>query len=108
LPQAPVRLQLLAARGGYVQELDALAVARVALQLGAGRTRVEDRIDPSVGLLLQKKPGDAVARGDVLAEIHAASPEAAAAASAPLLAAYRFGSRELRSPKLVIERITRS
>jgi pyrimidine-nucleoside phosphorylase len=98
LPQAPVRLPLLAARGGYVQELDALAVARVALQLGAGRTRIEDRIDPSVGLLLHKKPGDAVARGDVLAEIHAASPEAAAAASAPLLAAYRFGSRERRSP----------
>ena len=40
------------------------------LAIGAGRDRVEDAIDPAVGILLEAKPGDAVRRGDPLLEVH--------------------------------------
>jgi pyrimidine-nucleoside phosphorylase len=38
--------------------------------LGAGRNRIEDRIDPAVGILVAAKPGDAVHLGDPVLEIH--------------------------------------
>jgi pyrimidine-nucleoside phosphorylase len=105
LPRAPARVLLHATESGYVQDLDAMAVAQVALHLGAGRTRVEQSIDVSVGLVLLKKPGDAVRRGDVLAEIHAADSRAGLAARAPLMAAYALGRKRRAQPALVIERV---
>jgi pyrimidine-nucleoside phosphorylase len=88
---------------GYVQTLDALQVAELALGLGAGRTRADQVIDPSVGVMLHKKPGDRVRRGETLAEVHAARTEQLAAARRALLAAYTCSPRRPRSLPLVLE-----
>ncbi len=66
---------------GHVAGCDALAIGRAALRLGAGRQRKEDAVDPVAGLVLEKKPGDAVAPGDVLARLHAQRPDRATAAT---------------------------
>ena len=50
--------------------LDALLVGRASVALGAGRDRVEDAVDPAVGIILAKKPGDAIEKGDTLLEVH--------------------------------------
>jgi len=105
LPHARARVALHATRSGYVQDLDALRVAQVALRLGAGRARVEQSIDCTVGLVLLKKPGDRVRQGDVLAEIHATSAGAGRAVRAQLMAAYRLGPRPQPQPGLIIERV---
>lgn len=60
---------------GYVSELDALAVAKACKILGAGREKKEDNIDYSVGVVLNKKIGDKVNAGDVLAYIHSNTPD---------------------------------
>jgi pyrimidine-nucleoside phosphorylase len=52
---------------GYIQAIDAHKVGRACVQLGAGRARMEDRVDPAVGIRLLKKEGEAVSRGDVVA-----------------------------------------
>ena len=49
---------------------DAKLLGLASNALGAGRNRVEDTIDPAVGLYLEKKIGDRVKRGDVLCQIH--------------------------------------
>ncbi|HWF85005.1 MAG TPA: thymidine phosphorylase [Vicinamibacterales bacterium] len=69
-PAAPERHVVTAARDGFVTRVDAELVGRASVALGAGRDRVEDPVDPAVGILLDAKPGDAVHAGDSLLEIH--------------------------------------
>lgn len=56
--------------GGYVDAVDALALGRLAVRLGAGRLRKEDAVDATAGLVLDRKPGDPVAPGGRLARLY--------------------------------------
>jgi thymidine phosphorylase len=103
LPNAPRRVQLTAARSGAVRALDALAVGQACVALGAGRARAEDVIDPSVGVVLRKKPGDRVREGEVLAEIHAGDLAAGRRAARAIEAAYGFGASASK-PELILGR----
>ncbi len=76
---------------GCVAALDAPALGRAALALGAGRRTKEDDVDPTAGLVLEKKPGDAAAPGDVLARLHARHPGGLDAARAAVQSAYAYG-----------------
>ncbi|MDZ4169043.1 MAG: thymidine phosphorylase [Coriobacteriia bacterium] len=62
-------------RSGYVAGFDASGVGRAAMLTGAGRETLEDLIDPGAGLVLKVRTGDAVAVGDPLATLYAASTE---------------------------------
>jgi pyrimidine-nucleoside phosphorylase len=64
LPLAPKRHLITAVRPGYLAALDAELVGRAAVVLGAGRSRVEDEVDPAVGAMIITRPGAAVAAGD--------------------------------------------
>jgi pyrimidine-nucleoside phosphorylase len=70
LPRAPERHLLTAHRAGYVARVDAELVGRACVALGAGRDRVDDPIDPAVGIIVRAKPADAVRQGDVVLELH--------------------------------------
>jgi thymidine phosphorylase len=70
LPHVADRHVITADRGGIVARVDAALVGRASVALGAGRDRVEDRVDPAVGVLVAAKPGDTVAAGDPLLELH--------------------------------------
>ena len=75
LPQAPLRFEVRSSGDGYVSRVDALAVGRAAVRLGAGRMHLSDRVDHAVGVLLQKKVGDPVSRDEVVAEVLAGDRE---------------------------------
>src|SRR5207237_604979 len=70
LPAAPSRHRITASRGGFVSRLDAELIGRASVSLGAGRDRVEDSVDPAVGILLLAKVGDEVRAGDGILELH--------------------------------------
>ncbi len=63
LPTAPVQRQVAAAESGQVAAIDALEIALAGKSLGAGRDRKDAAIDLAVGIVLQKKVGDAVRQG---------------------------------------------
>ncbi len=107
LPRAPHRVVVTAPRSGRVQDLDAMAIAQVALRLGAGRTRADQQIDPRVGIVLLKKPGNAVRKGEALAQLHTTTAQAARRELPNVLAAYRLGTAAPKLAPLVIERIAR-
>jgi len=88
LPTAAVVRDLPADRGGYVADLGAVAVGQAALHLGAGRQTKDDIIDHAVGVVCLLKPGDRVAKGEPLAEIHAANEADADEAARELQAAF--------------------
>jgi thymidine phosphorylase len=71
LAQAPEREEIRADRDGFVETMDAFACGVAAWRLGAGRARKEDPVSASAGVLLHRKPGDAVKAGDVLFELRA-------------------------------------
>ncbi len=70
LPAVPDRQVVAADRDGYLRQLDAELVGRASVVLGAGRDRVEDAVDPAVGVMVQAKPGDRVRAGQPILEIH--------------------------------------
>jgi len=70
LPQARHVHQLKARTSGFVQSLDALLVGRTAVALGAGRDKKGDAVDLSAGILLNRKPGEAITAGDSIMELH--------------------------------------
>ena len=74
-----------------MRAIGAIDVGMAALRLGAGRQTKDDTIDHAVGIRCLKKRGDAVAAGEVLAEVHARDDASAQQAGAEVLAAYEFG-----------------
>ena len=92
LPEAPVRFEALSEQSGYVSHIHTDAVGLVSLHLGGGRATKESLIDPSVGLVLKKKTGDCVEKGESLATIHAASRADAEQAARMLRDCYVFSS----------------
>lgn len=70
LPTAPHRHLVKATRDGYLTTLDAELIGRASVMLGAGRDRVEDPVDPAVGIMVLMKPGEAAKAGDPVLELH--------------------------------------
>ncbi|CAM3624896.1 MULTISPECIES: pyrimidine-nucleoside phosphorylase [Paenibacillus] len=71
LPKAKYLIELPAQRDGVVAELVADEIGTAAMWLGAGRATKESEIDLAVGLMLNKKVGDTVKKGESLVTIHA-------------------------------------
>lgn len=71
LPQAQFLIEVPADKDGYVAEIIADEIGTAAMLLGAGRATKESEIDLAVGLMLNKKVGDAVKAGESLVTIHA-------------------------------------
>jgi len=71
LPKAPFRVTVPSPADGFVHGIQAEEIGLVAMTLGAGRATKESSIDPAVGVVLAKKVGDPVRRGEILAILHA-------------------------------------
>ncbi|NNL13141.1 MAG: hypothetical protein HKO82_05575, partial [Acidimicrobiia bacterium] len=69
LPQAPEFVELEAPRDGYITECHARRIGVAGVQLGGGRLRKEDEVDPAVGIWVFAKEGERIERGQPLARI---------------------------------------
>lgn len=69
-PKAKYTFEVVSKTSGYVSHIDALAIGNAAMMLGAGRSRIGEEIDHSVGIVLGKKVNDKVCSGEVLATIY--------------------------------------
>ncbi|MEU7798248.1 thymidine phosphorylase [Micromonospora arborensis] len=94
-----------AEQDGYVAAVDAYAMGVAAWRLGAGRARKEDPVSVPAGVVLHKRPGDAVRAGDPLYELRAEDATRIPAALAEAANAVRIASTAPASTPLVIERI---
>jgi pyrimidine-nucleoside phosphorylase len=108
LPVAPVQVPLRAQSGGHVESIDALEVGLSCLELGAGRVRKEDKVDPGAGLVIEAAVGTSVQPGDVFAVVHARSNELVERIAPRLQKAWRLSDREVRRPPHVLARVDRN
>jgi thymidine phosphorylase len=106
LPQAPVCAEVTAEDAGYVAAIDGEALGLLVVRLGGGRMVESDRIDPAVGISDLLPLGAKVAKGDVIARVHAAHAEAAQDAISALRAAVRLAPAAPDLPPLLHERIS--
>ena len=105
LPVAPVQIALAAPADGYVESIDALAVGLASLDLGAGRHKKDDRVDPAAGLVIQAQVGARVAAGDPLVVVHASSADLIEKVKPRLLQAWKLVAHEVQRPPHVLARV---
>jgi len=106
LPEASERRTFEASQDGWLNGLDARAVGIAAWRLGAGRARKEDPVSAGAGVVCLKKPGEQVAQGEPVLELHADHERVFDAALAALGDAVHIGPNRAEAPPLIIERIT--
>src|SRR4051794_192008 len=106
LPAPKIRRDVLAPRAGTVHALTARPIGHATMLLGAGRARVDSTIDPAVGVILHKKTGDPVSKGEPLCTI-LASDEAPVfgRAVAMIEGAYTVEEGPAEVPSVIVERL---
>ncbi len=103
LPEAPVQVPVVADRDGWVVHMNAEKIGVASSLLGAGRMTKEDLIDPAAGIVLEKKTGDFVKAGEVLAWLHTSDESRLPAAQARLLSALQWGEEPPRTGCLIYD-----
>jgi pyrimidine-nucleoside phosphorylase/thymidine phosphorylase len=107
LPRAERTYDVAAPGAGFVEAMDVEALGLAAVALGAGRARVEDRVDPAVGLVIHRKLGDRVEAGEPLCTVHeGARSERRERMTARLAAAWRMGPERPAAQPIVLERLS--
>ena len=101
LPLAPVQLEVPSEASGYLSHIECEKVGLISMHLGGGRATKESTIDLSVGLVLNKKVGDKVEKGESLGTIHAPTVEKAREAADQLRACCSFSDTPVKRPTFI-------
>ena len=103
LPRAAFERPVPAPADGFVTAIDAETIGYAAIALGAGRATGGARIDPGAGIVLERKIGHQVRRGEPLALLRAGDEARLAEAARRVLGAYRIGTETPGAPSLVLD-----
>lgn len=105
LPSAPCQQPVYATASGYLRSIDALEVGLLGLEIGLGRKRLDDPIDPAAGFVFMKKAGEPVKKGEVVAVVHASSQNLAERAGAALAHCFTYSDRKVEPEELILEHL---
>ena len=106
LATAAVERAVKSERGGFVTEMDTRDLGLAVVALGGGRSRVEDTIDHSVGIVFQAALGDTIEPGQTLAIVHAGDSTRAEAAARTILEHIHIGPVAPAASGAIIETIS--
>ncbi len=95
--------EIVSTESGYISATDTELVGSVCVALGAGRLKKEDDIDPTAGIILNKKTGDYVEKGDCLATFFCSDDSLFAQAEQIFLSALTFSKNEIPPKPLLIK-----
>lgn len=104
LPTAKYTTEVPASKTGFVAEITAEMVGIAAMMLGAGRITKESVIDLAVGVVLHKKVGNFVQKGDALVTIHS-NQENVQEVMEKIYAAYKLVDEKVAQPTLIYTEI---
>lgn len=103
LPKAKIILPVYASDSGYISRIDADICGSIARYIGAGRMNDEHEIDNTAGLVLEKKIGDYVQVGEVVAYVHTNNENKAEGAVKNLADAFEFSEKPVKVASRVLE-----
>lgn len=102
-PKAKFSYEVLSNKEGYVNKIDTHSCGIAAMTLGAGRCSKEDSIDMAAGIILNKKNGQKVCKGDVIATLYSEKEETFENAKDIILEAYVIGDEKETEKPLIID-----
>lgn len=102
--QPKYKHDIIAKKDAYISSFDSEEVGLIAMHLGAGRSKIEDVIDFSAGLVIHKKIGDKITKGDVLATLYTDKKEEIAEAEAGYKNAVKLTDSKVEKPSLIYHR----
>ena len=94
---------IIAQSSGFINERNAEDIGKVACGLGAGRIRKEDRIDYSVGIVLDKKVSAKVEKGEVIGYIHANDLQKLTIAKEQIKDIIKISSNQVKAETIIFE-----
>ena len=103
LPGFDSELEVLSEKEGYVTKIQAEEIGKAAMIIGAGRATKDDIIDHSVGILVLKKVGDFVKKGESIAKICYNKETEVEKSKKMILGAYKFSNEKVEKPKIIFE-----
>lgn len=107
LPKANIIEEVKAVKDGFVQEIQAEEIGNIATFLGAGRETKESKVDLSVGIIIKKKVGMPITKGEPIAVIHANNHEKIEIAKERLTKAFRIGLEKTEAKPLIYGLVTK-
>lgn len=103
LPKAKMILPVFATNSGYISKIDADICGSIARYIGAGRMNDENEIDNTAGLIIEKKIGDEVKVGEVIAYVHTNDENKAEGSVKNLADAFEYSSKPIKVKSRVLE-----
>ncbi len=103
LPQAENKVEIKSEKEGYIQKLNSRRIGLTAMRMGAGRETKNDKINPAVGIELNKKYGDYVNENEVLAYVYINNKNELDNISKSIKSAYKIGVNKPSARDLIIE-----
>jgi pyrimidine-nucleoside phosphorylase len=94
---------VVAGNSGYVRDIDTYMIGMASIILGAGRKTLNDSIKPETGIIVQKKIGDYIAKGEPLGIIYSDDDETLKEAKEAFIKAYEISELAASSPPLIYE-----
>lgn len=88
----------------YIESIDAESIGVASVMLGAGRQKKDDIVDHSVGIILNKKVGDKLQKGDLIATVYANGKNTNEAVK-KILDAYLLTTDFVEKPKVILDTI---
>ena len=106
LPQSPVVEVFVAARAGVIQRVEPRVIGKAVVRMGGGRQKVDDVVDPTVGMVISARPGAAVDKGEPLASIYARDDAGVEIARKALQQSIEIGDEDPEVPPLIAARVS--
>lgn len=103
LPASCFNADVFSRKKGYIQAINAEAVGTAAMILGAGREKMDSSIDPAAGIILKKKKGDFVEKGEALCSFHSRNEHITKKAEELYINALTIGEEPPEKREMIIE-----
>lgn len=106
LTKTKLEISVSAESNGYVASMDTEMIGNASRILGAGRAKLTDVIDPSVGILFRKRLGEPIVQGEEICTVFANDEKKAAEAVKMIREAVRISEEHVKAPELIIDVIS--
>ena len=101
LPQASIKYEVKADKDGFVNNIDALKIAKACKNLGAGREKKSDKIDYSAGIYITQKYSEPVKQGETIAVIYTNKEETIKDAENLIKSAFEISDKQPKDVSLI-------
>ncbi len=105
LPKAQYRIEVKSLKSGYIAKMDTQRIGILGIELGVGRKKIEDKIDPAVGIIFNKKIGDWTKKGESLAVLLINNEANVKNVAKKLAECYTFKNQQIPKQKIIISHL---